>query len=167
MKELLLQLTGYNHWANETLANSMESLPDSMLHEELPGSFTSIHKTWQHLLYAERIWWNRLLRHEKQTTQLPETVEADTKTIIAELLQQSADWHQYVINTTPEELNALFAFVTKKGLAIQQPLHEAVMHLCMHGAYHRGQLVTQLHQCGVHTIPQTDLLIYQLKLQSS
>src|SRR5438128_884263 len=63
MKELLLQYTKYNLWANTKLLGFIESAvakDPAVLDKEIPSSFNTIHKTLYHIYYAENIWYKRL-----------------------------------------------------------------------------------------------------------
>lgn len=159
MKELLAGYIKYDHWANEKLLTVVLQLTKEQQKTQMVSSFSSIQKTCAHMWDAYRIWWQRL--QKEQVVQGP-TVELDipVKEIVDIMLAQNQLWQQW-LDTIPEiELEALFAYKNMKGDAFEQPLHQVVLHLCNHGTYHRGQLVTMLRQIGVTEIPQTDYIVY-------
>ena len=63
MKDLLLQYTKYNLWANTKLLGFIESAAakdPAVLDKEIPSSFNTLRKTLYHIYYAENIWYKRL-----------------------------------------------------------------------------------------------------------
>ena len=64
MKELLLNYTEYNVWANRLMADTLSKLTDEQTTKELGGSFSSIRKTVEHSWLAESVWMQRLLMAE-------------------------------------------------------------------------------------------------------
>ena len=67
MKDLLLNYTRYNLWANKCLADTMEVLSDEQVNREMVSSFPTIRKTVFHLWGAEDIWKRRLMQVEGLT----------------------------------------------------------------------------------------------------
>lgn len=159
MKELLAGYVKYDHWANEMLLTVVLQLTKEQQQMELTSSFPSVQKTCAHMWDAYRIWWQRL--QKQQVVQGP-TVDLDipVKEIVGNIFVQNLLWQQWLDNTPQTELESLFAYTNMKGEKFEQPLEQVVLHLCNHGTYHRGQLVTMLRQIGVTAIPQTDYIVY-------
>src|SRR5438876_1161828 len=63
MKELLLQYTKYNLWANTKLLGFIESAmtkDTAIIDKEIPSSFNTLRKTLYHIWGAEQVWYKRL-----------------------------------------------------------------------------------------------------------
>lgn len=162
MKQLLMQYAAYNLWAHQRLADVALQLSEKQQNQEIISSFASIQKTFQHILNAESIWWQRLklqehiiVPDEKQTFSLQE--------IVAGLLGQSEKWKLWVDEATETALQHVFAYYNSKKEYFKQPVWQMLVHLFNHGTYHRGQLVTMYRQLGLEKIPPTDFIEFSRK----
>ena len=70
MKQILLNYTAYNLWANTKLLDVLKSLDPSLLDKEIKSSFPSLRKTFNHIWSAEEVWHRRL--HGESLASLPE-----------------------------------------------------------------------------------------------
>lgn len=159
MKELLQQYAGYNAWANLLLTDTVKQLPEETIKQEILSSFPSIFTTVLHLLDAENIWWQRI-KLEEHIQRPSETFTGNFEELQKKLLQQSAQYEQWVTVANEFQLQHVFAYQRSKTELCKQPIAEALLHIFNHGSYHRGQLVTLLRQAGVTKIPSTDFNAY-------
>ncbi|WP_212002337.1 DinB family protein [Chitinophaga sp. HK235] len=162
MKEILVRFASYNHWANQQLVAVMLNLDAEKTERDLGGSFPSLRKTVCHLWFGESIWYQRL-----QLTEQPvDPTVAFTGTFeeaCQSWLQQSLLLEEWVKQASEVKLNHTFAFTPGTGEQVKLPVHEAVMHVCNHSTFHRGQLVNMLRQLEVTKIPATDYRRYKPK----
>ena len=56
MKEILVNYTTYNLWANKKLLAVVQGLDVALLDKEIKSSFPSLRKTAHHIYFAEEIW---------------------------------------------------------------------------------------------------------------
>lgn len=159
MKQLLLTYTAYEIWANEQLLNLSVDLSPEEQNRPVVSSFPSLHKTFLHMWDAASGWWQRLQMHN-QVVMPSLSFQPGMKDIANGLLQQNKQWHSFIQEASEEMLSASLPYKNMKGQDFIQPVYEIVMHLCNHGAYHRGQVVTILRQLGVEKIPQTDYILF-------
>ncbi|MDO9375245.1 MAG: DinB family protein [Bacteroidota bacterium] len=159
MKEILQQHTSYNLWAHQRMFETMRQLSTDQVHFVIPSSFSSIYKTVLHLLDAESIWWQRL--------KLVEHIESPGKTfngsfteLESKLIQQSKEWDEWVHNANELQLSHVFAYQNTRKEQFKQSVNEVLLHLVNHSTYHRGQLVTMLHQLGIERIMATDFNVF-------
>ena len=162
MKEILQQYAAYNCWANQRIFDCIKALPDDRLDQEIISSFPSIRKTLLHIWDAESIWWQRLKLSERITAP-GAGFEGGQEELIKKIQRQSAEWKEWIDNSSAAQLNHVFAYQNTKREQFKQPVYEMLMHLFNHGTYHRGQLVTMLRQTGVDKIPATDMIVFYRK----
>ncbi|MGZ5190465.1 MAG: DinB family protein [Flavisolibacter sp.] len=159
MKELLLQLSTFNIWANQLLLNAIAQLPEEKQKQEVISSFTSLYNTVLHMWNAESIWWQRMKLQERIIVP-GETFKGDMKDLGSSLLQQNRMWNEWISNAQEHHLTHVFQYWNIKRDQFKQPIYQMLIHVFNHGTYHRGQLVTLLRQVGVEKIPQTDFIVW-------
>ena len=62
-----------------------------------------------------------------------------------------------MVRLTPADLVRTIAYVNSKGQRWDSPIEDVLVHVLMHGAYHRGQIASALREAGV-TPPYTDYI---------
>ncbi len=159
MKQLLVSFARYERWANEKLLSVALGLSEEQQQQEMKSSFPSIHKTWLHIWDASSIWWQRMQEHE-QVLVPSLTFHPTMKDITNGLLQQNAQWIEWINDLEEVAMEKMLSYKNMKGDPFQQPVKDILLHLNNHGTYHRGQLVSMLRQVGVEMIPQTDYILF-------
>jgi uncharacterized damage-inducible protein DinB len=159
MKELLLQFSGYHLWANGLLLAVINELPPEKQQAIVKSSFNSLYKTVLHIWEAESIWWQRL-KQQEQVIRPGDNFSGGMKEVGEELMQQSAQWNEWVANCNELALQQAFVYKNSKKEQFEQPFYQVLLHLFNHGTYHRGQLVTLLRQLEVEKIPATDFIVW-------
>lgn len=162
MKELLQQLASYNAWASRRITDVILMLPEEKCHQELPGSFPTIFKTILHCWDAESVWWQRV-RLQERTVAPSEHFNGKMNDAIQGLLHQSKQWEEWVHQSPERALEHVFQYYNNKKESFKQPVFQVVTHVINHSTYHRGQMITQLHQLGVDKLPATDFIVYTRK----
>jgi uncharacterized damage-inducible protein DinB len=162
MKELLLQYSSYNIWANQSLLDSINLLPEEKQMQEVASSFSSLYKTVIHMWNAEAIWWQRMKLQERIV--IPgENFKGSVRDAGNNLVHQNKQWHEWLSNAQPHMIQHVFHYQNTKREQFKQPLFQMLLHLFNHGTYHRGQLVTIMRQLGVEKIPTTDFIVWTRK----
>jgi uncharacterized damage-inducible protein DinB len=159
MKDLLQQCAAYTIWANQKMFDCIGLLSEEEVNREIISSFSSLQKTILHMWDAEAIWWQRL-KFEERITVPSAGFSGSFSELTKKTQQQSMIWKEWVDNATEVQLNHVFAYQNNKKEQFKQPVYEVLLHLCNHGTYHRGQLVTMLRQLGADKIPATDFVIF-------
>ena len=162
MKELLLQFSAYNIWANELLLAVINKLPEEKQKQVVPSSFDSLFKTVLHIWDAESIWWQRLKLQERIIAP-SENFSGSMVDITTGLLQQNQQWQAWINNAQERMLEHVFQYQNSKREQFKQPVYQMLLHLFNHGTYHRGQLVNILRQLEISSIPQTDFIVWSRK----
>lgn len=159
MKEIIVQYAAYNAWANNLLLNAVLELTQEQQHVEIKSSFSSVHKTFLHLLDAESIWWQRMKLQER--IEVPSQNDTgDMRSLGVQLQQQDKQWQAWVTATNELALQHEFIYFNSKKERFKQPVYQMLLHLFNHGTYHRGQIVTMLRQLGIKKIPSTDFIVW-------
>lgn len=157
MKEQLQQLAAYNIWANNRLFNCIAQLSEEQVNQHVASSFPSLFRTILHMWDAEAIWWQRF-RLAEQIVRPSENFKGNFAELVTGINAQSAQWRAWIDEARLPQLEHVFAYRNLKKEQFKQPLYQVLLHIFNHGTYHRGQLVTLLHQVGVTNIPSTDFI---------
>jgi len=121
------QLFNYDDWANREEVRHLRSLASPP-----PRAI----KILAHIVGTERLWLGRL-RHEKPAAVWPDLT-----------LDEIADQVERLRNEWPGEFNRhdVVEYVNSKGERWTSGAQDILMHVVLHGAYHRGQIATLVRQ---------------------
>lgn len=159
MKALLLQYAEYNHWANKRITDLAVNLSDAQLKKETPSSFKTITDTLLHLWDAEAGWYNRLTAKTNQPRP-GKTFSGGILELVNGLLAQSAQWIDFMNQVTEQQLLADVQYTNSANEIISGPVYQVIHHLFNHQSFHRGQIITLMHNAGVTGFPATDFIAF-------
>jgi uncharacterized damage-inducible protein DinB len=159
MKILLTQLSSYHLWANNLFIERIEKLPEELRTQQVSSSFDSINATIHHIWNAEHTWWQRL-RLQEIIIPVPEEYKQNFPRLAEGWMAQSRQWQEWITNAQEHMLDHEFIYYNSKKEKFKQKTYEMLMHVFNHGTYHRGQLVSILHQLEAGAIPQTDFIVW-------
>lgn len=162
MKELLVQYSEYNVWANQLMLDAILTLPEEKHRQEIVSSFSSLYKTVLHMWDTEAVWWQRMKLQERISAP-GDNFAGDMNELCSQYRQQNRMWYEWVSGAQEHMLRHVFQYQNSKREQFKQPLYQMVLHVFNHGTYHRGQLVTMMRQLGAEKIPQTDFIIWSRK----
>lgn len=162
MKILLTQYSVYHQWANRLIIDTIEKLPEALQEQQMVSSFPGLKATLLHMWDAESIWWQRMKLLEN-ITRPSENFSGSINNIENGLMQQSKQWHEWIINATDHMLEHEFIYYNTKREKFKQAVFQMLLHIFNHATYHRGQLVTMLRQMGIKVIPPTDFIVWSRK----
>jgi uncharacterized damage-inducible protein DinB len=136
-KKYILELFNYNFQVNQELLTVIKSLKSS--NERLLQLLS-------HLVPAEKIWLMRL-KDEDLLGQLiwPELSLNDAERLLKENQTAYAD---YLENISDRQLNLDLIYKNSKGEKFHTPIVDILMHVIIHGGYHRGQIAATIRQAG-------------------
>ena len=78
----------------------------------------------------------------------------------AGLLSQSKLWDEWVQQASVNALDHVIQFHTNKRELVKINTSQLLLHVFNHSTYHRGQLITMLHQLGYPKVPSTDFFLW-------
>lgn len=142
-------LARYNRWMNERVYAVAASMADDERRRDRGAFFGSIHRTLDHVLWADRMWVGRF-------TGTPYGVPAYGADAHPEFatLQRERDATDTAIlawagQLTPAWLDSTFEYRAASDAKVRRmPAWIAATHLFQHATHHRGQLTTLLKQAG-------------------
>lgn len=135
LESYLQQLFAYDDWANrETLASL----------ERAPKASPRAKKLMAHIVAAEWLWMDRMAGRAQRTAVWPELSLEQCREQL-QLLQK--EWQKFFASHT-ENLSAEFNYKNSKGENWSSHVGDAMMHVVMHSAYHRGQIAAEVRAGG-------------------
>ncbi|HYK41776.1 MAG TPA: DinB family protein [Thermoanaerobaculia bacterium] len=128
-------LLAYDAWADREVVASLRAAADPP-----PKAL----KLLAHLVGAGRLWLARLEgSREKPPAVWPELSLDDAAAGVEEL---AARWRRF-LNGRPE-LERAVSYVNSKGEPWTSSVGDILMHVVIHGGYHRGQIASELRAAG-------------------
>lgn len=142
-------LARYNRWMNERMYAAAATLSDEERKRDRRAFFGSIHRTLNHILWADRAWIGRF-------TGVPSTVAAfgaDMFDDFDELTRERESTDTRILDwagrLSPEWLADTLEYrAASDGKLRRMPAWIAATHLFQHAVHHRGQVTTLLKQAG-------------------
>ena len=148
MLTLLRRLNRCDAWANHLLFDVLRRTPS------LPEPKLAVY---QHLLRAEQAWLLRLTGQDPSTTPIWETPSvADSQELLGESVNAMAT---YFGALDAAQLNETFSYRDSAGAEYTNTVADALMHLLLHSARHRGEVAAALGDAGAD-VPAIDFIAY-------
>jgi len=145
------RMARYNRWQNENLYGVADRLSAAERACERGAFFGSIHKTLNHLLWADQVWMHRFAGTPKPQGGIAESVSLfgdweRLKAARADFDQTIVDWADTV---EPQWLAADHSYFSGAiGREVTKPRWILVTHMFNHQTHHRGQVHCMLTQAG-------------------
>jgi uncharacterized damage-inducible protein DinB len=118
----------YDEWANREALRSLQEM------EHPPER---ARKVMAHIVAAELLWMARLSQDQQKSAVWPEFGLDDCERQLPELRQA---WDDYLSRLTDAELDREIVYTNSKGEGYSNAVRDILMHVLMHGTYHRGQI---------------------------
>lgn len=109
-----------------------------------------------HVLGAEHVWLARIEGRDPTTTVWPALAVEECAHLAAANLQ---GFQALVDRLGPADLAGLVHYRNSAGREFDSGVEDILLHVCLHGAYHRGQIARAMRQCGAVPAP-TDYIGY-------
>jgi len=153
----LLFLVDYMDWARQKLLEAVALLSPEERKQEMGGSFGSVQKTLEHLVWAEETWCNRLYGRVQPATGSEQLEHlAELKERWEEIGLQIRQW----MAALPDgPVDRVLEYSDSRGNRHTTPIGVLLQHLSHHQTYHRGQIALLLRQLGKPAV-STDLIFY-------
>jgi uncharacterized damage-inducible protein DinB len=111
---------------------------------------------YRHVLGAEDVWLARLKGEKPSLAVWPE-VSLEECTGAAK--RNLEGLKRYVSSLSQEDLARGVTYVNSAGNKFTSSVEDILLHVCLHGAYHRGQVSLALRACGAEPAP-TDYIAF-------
>lgn len=164
IKDHFARLTEYNYWANEKLSNRILELDEDVIEKQVSSSFPSIKETLLHISDAEQLWLARVKGNPLDEWPSA-SFEGGKEILIHHFLTPSISWKRYISELSDGGLTQQFTYKNSKGDEFTNQIAGALTQVTNHSTYHRGQIVSILHQLEETNIPQTDFIKYQRDME--
>jgi uncharacterized damage-inducible protein DinB len=109
-----------------------------------------------HILGAEEVWLSRLEQRKAGTAVWP-ALSVEGCAELAETTRKGFD--AYLARLGEGDLDRVVAYVNSAGQSFESSAWDILVHVAMHGSYHRGQVMLLLRESG-HEPAATDYIAY-------
>lgn len=132
----LMQLIAHLAWADDRVLASLRSAtaPDPKTLE-----------VFAHILAAEHVW---LARLQGATPRHPVWPALSLEECAAMVQANQRELTRYVTGLAPADLDRGVTYTNSAGLRFTSRIEDILLHICLHGSYHRGQIALALRRGG-------------------
>jgi uncharacterized damage-inducible protein DinB len=109
-----------------------------------------------HVLGAEHVWLSRIAGREAELAVWP-TLTVDECATVAQA--NLAGYLELLTWVDPGQLTTTIHYRNSAGREFDSTIEDILLHVCLHGSYHRGQIARTMRQGGVVPAP-TDYIGY-------
>jgi uncharacterized damage-inducible protein DinB len=160
-KSFVTTMAAYNAWQNQSLYGAADTLTDEARRQDRGAFFGSIHATFCHLLWGDRMWLSRFAGTPKPSVPGSESarmIEAWGELAVERRATDAliADW---AAELSPDWLAGDLTWVS--GISrreLTRPKTLLVAHFFNHQTHHRGQVHAMLTAAGAKP-DDTDLML--------
>ena len=146
MHSTITKLWAHLAWADGILLDALRagSVPEAAVRE------------YAHILGAEEVWLARLEQRPSRTPVWPD-LPLDQVESLAVTLRQ--DYRRFLERLDDRALDLVVAYTNTAGKAFENSVQDILLHVALHGQYHRGKVNLILRQGG-HPPAPTDFIAY-------
>jgi uncharacterized damage-inducible protein DinB len=142
----LRMLMDHMMWADEQVLDSLRQ----------PGIPRRAIDLYAHILGAEHVWLTRLEQRPREVAVWPSLTLEEC----AQLAQENRHTFQaYVDRLTSDSLRRIVHYRNSAGDEFDNAIEDILVHVAMHGSYHRGQVSLLVRDAGAEPRP-TDLIAF-------
>ena len=135
MIENLKRLFAHMEWADAAVMASFQSASPPPRALEL----------YAHVLGAEHVWLTRLRQAPARHPVWPTLDLAQCETLARE---NAAEFRKYVDGADDATLESEVAYVNSAGQSFRTRVDDILLHVALHGSYHRGQVALLVREAG-------------------
>jgi uncharacterized damage-inducible protein DinB len=147
-----LLLARYNRWMNERLYAVAGTMGDDARRQDRGAFFGSIHRTLNHILWADRAWLARFTGEPFAVPAFGADLFDDFAVLAREREVTDTAMLEWAGHVTPAWLASTLEYLAASdGKRRRLAAWVAATHLFQHGTHHRGQVTTRLAQAGLDT----------------
>ena len=147
MSTYLHKLVAHLKWADAAALGALRESPGSDPHALL---------LYAHVLGAEAVWLARIAGRAQDVAVWP-TLTLDGATALAR--RNAEELAEIVASSTPEDLAREVTYRNSAGAEFRTALEDILLHVFLHGSYHRGQVALVIRGGGGDPAP-TDYIAF-------
>jgi len=138
-------LARYHVWATQKLlATNLAGVPDDQWFRDCGLFFRSVHRTVNHLLLTDDIWFARFAEGRSPRLALDTELHTDRATVCAALAAAVVRWGPWLATLPAERYAGDLSYTRGNGEEVRIPFAPALGHVFNHATHHRGQLTAAL-----------------------
>jgi len=153
----------YQHWANEVLFGALNHLRDEVIGSEQGLFFGSIHHTVDHMLVVSQSWQARL-RGESLAVNYKVINHPDWRELKIALRRETRRLQTWLDEQAAEFFDGRIEFNGGDGKPREMWVRDALTHLFIHYAHHRGQVSAVATRLGA-PCPEMDFVYYRREME--
>jgi uncharacterized damage-inducible protein DinB len=115
-----------------------------------PGIPARALQLYAHILGAEHVWLTRLEQRERDLPVWPTLTVEECETVARD---NARGFRAYVDRLTSDDLRRTVHYRNSAGLEFDSGVEEILLHVAMHGSYHRGQVTLLVRDAGAEPAP--------------
>ncbi|WP_138756223.1 DinB family protein [Paenibacillus sinopodophylli] len=128
------------HWANQRILETLQNIDVESQQVRL----------FSHILNAERVWIARL--REKDSSHLPIWSDGDLQECTKLVKQNEEDFRNLLTELEKIDIDKLVSYSNSKGIAFKTSIRDILVHVALHGQYHRGQINSRIRANGFEPV---------------
>jgi uncharacterized damage-inducible protein DinB len=141
------RLREHAEWADRALLNALQRTPN------VPADVV---REYGHVLGGAEVWLARLERRPARAAVWPALRLAELEDLAGAV---HAGYATYVAVLDEPALECLTAYTNSAGQSFETSVKDILMHVALHGQYHRGKINLLLRQAGLSPVP-TDYIAF-------
>jgi uncharacterized damage-inducible protein DinB len=143
------RMYAHMEWADQRLLTLMNTVPLARLQPSL--------RLFSHLLASERVWMLRLRGEESGVQAIWPELTLDELNALA--AANRSDYARYLEALGEDDLGGEVAYTNQRGISYRTEVGDILIHVAMHGSYHRGQIAAAVRAAGAEPV-NTDYITY-------
>lgn len=147
MKPILEQLFAHLYWADELAAAALRNAGAAAL---------TSRALFAHVLGAEEVWLSRL---EGRPSKLAVWPDLSAEECVSAAVETRRGFEAFLARQDEGSLPRTVHYRNSAGLEFDSRIGDILLHVALHGAYHRGQVALALRQEGARPNP-TDFIAF-------
>ena len=156
LADYFARLARYHAWAtHKLLADDLAALSDDEWYRDLRLFFGSVHRTVNHLLVADTIWYARFAQATSPRIALNAELHTDRAALCTALAAAVDRWAPWADAMDAARLDGDLGYTRTDGEAVCIPWAPALGHVFNHATHHRGQLTAAVTAMD-HPGPELD-----------
>lgn len=159
MKQLIINYTKFNLWANSKICYFLSVLEEPLLDKKIIDNLPTIKGVVYQIWDAETAFYNRFTGNIIKNKP-SEDFKGDFRELKRNFLQQSQNLALYALSLDDNQLNEEFEYSNDKGEKFKTQLYRVIMHCVNHSTFLRSQILTMLRSLGYKDYSPVDLETY-------
>ena len=151
MLEACRKLLAHLRWADEQTFAALCKVQDFSRPE-----LKAVADRFMHVIAAEHLWFKRVHGESPKVAVWPPYDEDVCGSLMA---RNHKEWSDLVARPDTQVLGNEVAYFNSKGQPCRSKVADIILHVCMHGAWHRGQVALLMRQAGLEPAP-TDYIAF-------